>query len=148
MIYQNQPVTLDNRKKSPAGGSGPGAESAGPETWCKGNEVTRVCGDSCTKSPPATRQNEPETWCKGDGRIRLCGDSCTKSVAAAGRKCPETWCKGNGGTRPCGDLCTKSAAAARRPRTGKTTPAGRHPDMKQPAPVRETADRCRLFSLL
>ena len=27
----------------------------GPETWCKGNERTRLCGGLCTKSAPAER---------------------------------------------------------------------------------------------
>ena len=36
----------------------------------------------CTKSAPAERRKGPETWCKGDERKRICGDSCTKSVPA------------------------------------------------------------------
>ena len=84
-----------------------------PVTWCKGNGESRLCGSSCTKSPPAARQNAPETWCKGNGKSRLCGCSCTKSSPVARQNAPKTWCKGNGKSRLCGCSCTKSSPAAR-----------------------------------
>ena len=31
----------------------------------------------CTKSAPAERRKGPKTWCKRDERTRGCGDSCT-----------------------------------------------------------------------
>ena len=61
----------------------------GPRCRCwRGPTVEYGFAGSQAPTWPAVGRNESETWCKGNGGSRLCGNSCTKSPPAPRREIP------------------------------------------------------------
>ena len=61
----------------------------GPRCRCwRGPTVEYGFAGSQAPTWPAVGRNESETWCKGNGGTRLCGNSCTKSPPAPRREIP------------------------------------------------------------
>ena len=128
-LRRRAPRLPDQRRRRRAGRGAP--LPANPYSFVAEHHVFRIKGagnrpDVVHRSPQTLIPSSPSTT------------SSRSKAPAAGR----TWC-----AAPRKPLFLRRRAP-RLPGQRRRRRAGRHPDMKQPASVRETADRCRLFSLL